>query len=131
MLSVAKEISDVYSSVANDIKTVDLQDITVSRTDCEMHIAIDQPVIQYYNTCTVQNPDKEKLPCGDEYKMYDGSLGKNLIKITLWNCNLSDEPAQKHSCYTAFTPVDADGNASTDVNSLTIALPFISARISR
>ncbi len=122
VFSVAKEIADVYSSVANGTKTFGLQDITVSRMDGGMRIAIDHMAIRYYNTCTVENPNEEKLPYGDGYKMYDGSLGKNLIKITLWDCNLSDELAQKHPCYTAFTPVDADGNANTDVKVMFVRL---------
>lgn len=113
--SVAKEMSDIYSSVANGTKTFGLQDITVSRTDSVMRIAIDQLGIQYYNTCTVQNPDEEIIPRGDKRVTYDGSLGKNLIKITLWDCALSNELAQKYSSYTAYTPVDADGNENTDV----------------
>lgn len=76
-----------------------MQDITAAANDNGFTVYIEQIFCNRYKIEKIENDEDEIIYYGEKSEKYNGALGDNLIKITLYDTKLSDKWKSKYSMY--------------------------------
>ncbi len=99
VFSVAKEMLGVAEALHNGTATEGVQSIACAETDKGFRVSVDYIGCRGYTVNKVENPYAEVIHYGEKTEKYNGFLGDNLIKITLYDTSMSKSWKEKYNSY--------------------------------